>query len=72
MDKQQMPFLVLLDLSAVFDSVSHSKLFTILKNVFNIKNICLKWIQSYISYRYQKIKVNSSLSHEFPLNQGVP
>ena len=71
MDKQQMLLLVLLDLSAAFDSVSHSKLFTILKNAFNIKNICLKWIQSYISHRYQKIKVNSFLSREFPLNQGV-
>ena len=51
MDKQQMSFLVLFDLSAAFYSVSHLKLFAILKNVFNIENISLKWIQAYISHK---------------------
>ena len=71
-DKQQISFLVLLYPSAAFDSVRHSKLFTILKNVFNISKNCLKWIQSYISHRYQKIKINFFFSREFPLNKGVP
>ena len=54
MNKQQMSFLFLIDLSVAFDSISNSKLFAVLRNLFIIENISLKLIQSYISHRHQK------------------
>ena len=72
MDKQQIVLLVLLDLSAAFDSVSHLKLKNILKYKFNINNNCINWINSYLTDHHQQIKVNLSLSELFKIEHGVP
>ena len=72
MDNKKLTLLVLIDLSAAFDTVDHLKLVKIIKHKFNVNEVCLSWLKSYISERKQKIKINQSFSEDFSLNYGVP
>ena len=72
MDKQEVTLLVLLDLSAAFDTVNHSLLLNILENDFGVTDSALKWFQSYLSGRKQRILIDNSLSDVFNLTCGVP
>ena len=47
-------FLVLLNLSAAFVSVSHSILLARLSHDIGIKGVALKWIESYLSGKNHK------------------
>ena len=49
MDKQEVSCLVLLDLSAAFDTIDYLILFKHLKNHFGITGVALKWIKSYLT-----------------------
>ena len=64
--------LVLLDLSAAFDTIDHLKLFDCLSLWFGFSNTILAWFKSYMSGRNQSVKVNGSLSSPMPLSFGVP
>ena len=47
MDKQEITCLILLDLSAVFDTIDHEILLRRLEKRFSIKETVNKWIESY-------------------------
>ena len=64
--------LVLLDLSAAFDTIDHLKLFDCLSSWFGFSDIVLNWIKSYMTGRNQSVKINGSLSSPLPLSFGVP
>jgi hypothetical protein len=64
--------LVLLDLSAAFDTVDHPILFEILRDRFGIEGDALNWIQSYLTGRSQIVKFGSSDSCVLPVTCGVP
>jgi hypothetical protein len=68
--------LVMLDLSAAFDTVHHGILLQRLHRRFNIRGIVLEWIRSYLSSRTQKVNVRcdtgQATSGELDLAQGVP
>ena len=72
MDKQCVTLLLLLDLSAAFDTVEHNTLLRRLQNSFGIQGKVLLWLKSYLSGRSQCISVNGSLSRIFNLECGVP
>ena len=64
--------LVLLDLSAAFDTLNHDILLDVLKNDYGFDNMVLDWIKSYLSNRYFKVIVNKCESGECLLTIGVP
>ena len=72
MDKQRVTLLLLLDLSAAFDTVDYGTLLQRLEDSFGIQGKVLSWFQSYLSGRSQCILVHSALSRRFNLDCGVP
>ena len=74
MDEQHVTLLVLvlLDLSAAFDTIYHDKLIGRLESDLGITDNAFAWFKSYLSDHFQRVSVNGSLSDQFPLKQGVP
>ena len=64
--------LVLLDLSAAFDTIDHNILLGYLKSWFGLDGTVLKWFASYLSDRCQTIKIGSTLSELSKLIYGIP
>ena len=59
------------DFSAAFDTIACRTLLTKLESA-NVTGIPLKWINSYMSGRYQRVLWNHNLSKPRPLTHGVP
>ena len=64
--------LVLLDLSAAFDTIDHSTLLSCLHIWFGLGGSVLKWFTSYLTDLCQSIKNGSTLSDVCKLLFGVP
>ena len=64
--------LVLLDLSAAFDTIDHAKLLHRLESRFGIQGAALAWFRSYLSGRYQSVTVDGQSSEARQLEYGVP
>ena len=76
-DNQRVTCLILLDLSAGFDTVSHPLLLNRLRHHFGIQGTVLRWFKSYMTDCSQKIVLDDSsnkaaVSHHAILKQGVP
>ena len=64
--------LVLLDLSAAFDTIDHNILFGYLKSWFGLAGTVLKWFASYLSDQCHTVKIGSTLFELSKLIYGVP
>ena len=62
---------MLLDLSAAFDTVDQAKLLYILQSEIGIEGIALNWFESFLKGRTQKVKIGDVYSDESGLNYGV-
>ena len=71
-DKKQCVLLVLLDLSAAFDTVDHSVMLQRLEKLFGVTGSALEWLRSYFSERFQRVVVGDSSSKPVELTTGVP
>ena len=67
-----MTLLVLLNLSAAFDTVDPSILRTRLRSKLGLNGAALSWFCSFLSGRIQRISVQGALSNVFYLRYGVP
>ena len=71
-DKRNSVFLVLLDLSAAFNTVDHKQLLERLEKRVGLSAQVRDWVVSYLSSRYQFVSVAGSNSELKPLACGVP
>ena len=71
-DQRQYVLLVLLDLSAAFDTIDHDSMHLRLKKLFGIEGEALAWLRSYFSSRTQRVVINNHESTPMALTTGVP
>ena len=67
MNSQHVILLILLDLSAAFDTVDHIILLNRIKVKFGISGLALDWFTSYLAGRNQRILVHGAKSDKFNL-----
>ena len=72
MDKRTNVVLLLLDLSAAFDTVNHQLLLQRLSRKYGIRGSVISWLTSYLQNRSFSVKVKSSTSSSCILEIGVP
>jgi hypothetical protein len=72
LDKRKGVVLLLLDLSAAFDTVDHATLLNTLENTFGVTGQCLSWVASYLSHRQQSVCISGERSSSRNLSCGVP
>ena len=72
LDEHDIAVLALLDLSSAFDTIDHSLLCRRLAEWYNISDLALSWLHSYVSLRSQFVKIGECRSDQYPLTFGVP
>ena len=72
LDKKRGVILVLLDLSAAYDTIDHELLLHLLSQRLGISGRVHSWIASYLSGRTQSVSIDGNSSKSLPLLFGVP
>jgi hypothetical protein len=72
MDRKQCILMVMLDLSAAFDTVNHEMLLERLSVRYGVRDQAYKWMLSYLSGRKQFVTINGSRSQEHSKDCDVP
>ena len=65
-------FLVLLDLSAAFDTLEHDIILRRLEESIGLSGTALEWMGSYLCGRSQSVVINDVTSEAQELKYGVP
>ena len=63
---------LIIDLSAAFDTVDHTVLLNILQSKYHITGSALLWFKAFLSGRTQRVKIGDSLSSPLLVLYGVP
>ena len=71
-DERKATVVMLLDLSAAFDTVDHNLLLRILRNEIGLRGNVLKWFESFLTGRSQRIRLGNTISDEICIMFGVP
>ena len=71
-DNNESDILLLLDLSAAFDTVDHSILLSRLRDCFGVNGAAVAWFESYLTSRTQFVRVNDCRSTQRSLERSVP
>ena len=69
-DNQNIVIMLLLDLSAAFDTVDHNVMLHRLSHNVGVGLIALNWFKSYLSDKIQAVHINGSTSPARPLRIG--
>ena len=72
LDNRQCVGLVLLDLSAAFDTIDHEVFLRRLKEDYGITGGVNDWMHSYLKDRSQSVVINGTLSDKIDLEYGFP
>ena len=72
LDGGKAAFLILLDLSAAFDTVDHNILLHVLNSKYHVTGTALDWFQSYLGGRSFRVRLGNKYSKSHPLTTGVP
>ena len=68
MNSQEVTLLVMLDLSAAFDTVNHEILLSLLQEEVGVSGLALEWLRSYLQNRTQRMAVDGTFSERFVLD----
>ena len=76
LEYQEVACLILLDLSAAFNTINHDILLSRLKSRFAVTDVTLKWLRSYLTDRTQAVEIGVPLSGGsrsafVPLKSGI-
>ena len=71
-DKKEVVLLVMLDMSAAFDTVEHSLLLERFQGKFGITGHAIQWLKSYFHDRKQVVLIKESSSSPKSIECGVP
>ena len=71
-DNNSATVLILLDMSAAFDTVDLNKLLKALEHNIGVKGIALKWFKSFLLGRQQKVQIHGFTSEIIITLYGVP
>ena len=72
MERKEVTAVIVLDMSAAFDTVDHNLLLDILHNRYGIGDTALQWYQSYLRPQGMKVHTNDAYSSIRTLNYSVP
>ena len=72
LDARKDVILIMLDLSAAFDTLDHGILLNRLQQRFGVTGTALEWFRSYLSNRSQSVSIDATTSREAVLHFGVP
>ena len=64
--------IVLLDLTAAFDTVDHEGLLKLLQSRFHLSGVAHQWMRSYLTGWSSRVSIQGNLSEPWILNFGVP
>ena len=72
LDNDLCVLLVMLDLSAAFDTVDHKLLFNRFEQSFGIQGEAREWLRSYFTGRFQAVRIDGVNSDPTALETGMP
>ena len=72
MDDKKLVLLIMLDLSAAFDTVDHTIMIDRLSTKIGLSGTVLNWFESYLEQRKSFVYANGSSSNSVKLQWGVP
>ena len=72
LDSNNVVFMVLLDLSAAFDTIDHQIFISRLFNRIGVRSTVLSWFQSYLSGWSSQVDIGGTLSSPTTLEFGLP
>ena len=72
LDKGHIMALVMIDVSAAFDTVKHGKLIECLSKFYGISGKALEWMKSYLSNRRQAVVIDNEQSEYVLMEYGFP
>jgi hypothetical protein len=72
LDSGDVAALVLLDLSAAFDTVDHDTLLQRLRTSYGLDGIVIDWFRSYLCCRTQYVRLSASMSKTSTAKYGLP
>ena len=72
MKHKNITILVIIDLSAAYDTIDHKVLLEVLQKWFGVEGMALDWFQSYISSRFLKVNIGDVYSTSKELKFSVP
>ena len=71
-DRQEVVFLVMLDLSAAFDTIDHALMLNHFETNMSISGCALQWLKFYLESRVYQVNIDGVLSETHKLDFGVP
>ena len=70
LDAGSSAILLMVDISAAFDTIDHDILLSRLSSVYNITDNALDWFRSYLTGRIQRVVLEVSVDQDFGVPQG--